>query len=88
MAAPNSPACSWRSPRSGTPDPDRILVLERVWLAVEQATGSIHGFIGLLAGRSSHCATVEELNEAAAALAATPGLGRARRRPEPYRFCY
>jgi AbrB family looped-hinge helix DNA binding protein len=39
----------------------------RLELHAEQATGSIHGFIGLLAGRSSHRATVDELNEAAAA---------------------
>jgi bifunctional DNA-binding transcriptional regulator/antitoxin component of YhaV-PrlF toxin-antitoxin module len=32
----------------------------------EQATGSIHGFIGLLAGRSARRASLEEMHEAAA----------------------
>jgi bifunctional DNA-binding transcriptional regulator/antitoxin component of YhaV-PrlF toxin-antitoxin module len=39
----------------------------RLELQAEQATGSITNFIGLLAGRSSHCASLEELNQAAAA---------------------
>jgi hypothetical protein len=43
---------------------------------LEQATGSIHGFIGLLAGRSSHRATVEELNEAASPVKAFRGQGK------------
>jgi len=38
----------------------------RLELHAEQATGSIHGFIGLLAGRSARRASLEELNEAAA----------------------
>lgn len=37
----------------------------RLQLHAEQATGSIDGFIGLLAGRSSHRASLEELSEAA-----------------------
>ena len=32
-----------------------------------QATGSINGFIGLLAGKTSKVATIEEMNEAIAA---------------------
>jgi len=39
----------------------------RLVLLAEQATGSIKGFIGLLAGRSARRASLEELNEAAAA---------------------
>ena len=42
-------------------------------LHAEQATGSINSFIGLLAGRSSHCASLEELNQAAAASWASRG---------------
>lgn len=38
----------------------------RLELHAEQATGRIHGFIGLLAGRSARRASLEELNEAAA----------------------
>ena len=38
----------------------------RLELHAEQATGSINGFIGLLAGRSARRASLEELNEAAA----------------------
>ena len=38
----------------------------RLELHAEQATGSIHGFIGLLAGRSARRASLEEMNEAAA----------------------
>jgi len=38
----------------------------RLVLHAEQATGSIKGFIGLLAGRSARRASLEELNEAAA----------------------
>ncbi|MFN4866914.1 MAG: hypothetical protein ACK5GZ_11440 [Cyanobium sp.] len=38
----------------------------RLELHAEQATGSIHGFIGLLAGCSARRASLEELNEAAA----------------------
>jgi AbrB family looped-hinge helix DNA binding protein len=38
----------------------------RLELHAEQATGNIHGFIGLLAGRSARRASLEELNEAAA----------------------
>ncbi|MCP9915148.1 AbrB/MazE/SpoVT family DNA-binding domain-containing protein [Cyanobium sp. ATX 6F1] len=38
----------------------------RLELHAEQATGSITNFIGLLAGRSSHRASLEELDEAAA----------------------
>ena len=37
----------------------------RLQLHAEQATGSIDGFIGLLAGRSSHRPSLEELSEAA-----------------------
>jgi len=37
----------------------------RLQLHAEQATGSIDGFIGLMAGRSSHRASLEELSEAA-----------------------
>lgn len=37
----------------------------RLQLHAEQATGSIDGFIGLLAGRSRHRASLEELSEAA-----------------------
>jgi antitoxin PrlF len=47
----------------------------RLELHAEQATGSITSFIGLLAGRSSHCASLEELSEAAAA--GWAGLGNA-----------
>ncbi|MCP9888678.1 AbrB/MazE/SpoVT family DNA-binding domain-containing protein [Cyanobium sp. ATX 6A2] len=39
----------------------------RLELHAEQATGTIDGFISLLAGRSSHRATLAELDEAAAA---------------------
>ena len=38
----------------------------RLELHAEQTTGSINGFIGLLAGRSTRRASLEELNEAAA----------------------
>ena len=38
----------------------------RLELHAEHATGTIGGFIGLLAGRSSHRASVDELNGAAA----------------------
>ncbi|WP_197212539.1 AbrB/MazE/SpoVT family DNA-binding domain-containing protein [Synechococcus sp. CBW1004] len=38
----------------------------RLELHAEQATGTIDGFIGLLAGRSPHRASLEELSEAAA----------------------
>ena len=38
----------------------------RLELHADQATGSINGFIGLLAGRSARRASLEELNEAAA----------------------
>jgi antitoxin PrlF len=38
----------------------------RLELHAEQATGSIHGFIGLLAGRSARRASLAELSEAAA----------------------
>ena len=38
----------------------------RLKLHAEQATGTIGGFIGLLAGRSSHLASLDELNGAAA----------------------
>jgi bifunctional DNA-binding transcriptional regulator/antitoxin component of YhaV-PrlF toxin-antitoxin module len=38
----------------------------RLELHAEQATGTIDGFIGLLAGRSPHRASLEELREAAA----------------------
>lgn len=51
----------------------------RLELHAEQATGSIHSFIGLLAGRSSHCASLEELNQAAAA--GWAGLGDANAKP-------
>ncbi len=37
----------------------------RLQLHAEQATGSIDGFIGLLAGRCSHRASLVELSEAA-----------------------
>ena len=39
----------------------------RLELHAEHATGTIGGFIGLLADRSSHQASLDELNEAAAA---------------------
>ncbi len=38
----------------------------RLELHAEQATGTIGGFIGLLADRSSHRASLDELNGAAA----------------------
>ena len=38
----------------------------RLELHAEQATGSINGFIGLLAGRSARRASLAEFNEAAA----------------------
>ena len=38
----------------------------RLKLHAEQATGTISGFIGLLADRSSHRASLDELNGAAA----------------------
>ena len=42
----------------------------------EQATGTIGGFIGLLADRSSHRASLDELNGAAASgWAGLPGAG-------------
>ncbi|CAK6697162.1 AbrB/MazE/SpoVT family DNA-binding domain-containing protein [Synechococcus sp. CCY9201] len=39
----------------------------RLELHAEQATGTIDGFIGLLAGRSSHRASLRELQDAMAA---------------------
>ena len=48
-------------------------------LQAEQTTGSINSFIGLLAGRSSHCASLEELNQAATA--GWAGLGDANAQP-------
>jgi AbrB family looped-hinge helix DNA binding protein len=39
----------------------------RLELHAEQATGTIDSFIGLLAGRSSHRASLEELQEASSA---------------------
>ena len=36
----------------------------RLELHAEQATGTINGFIGLLAGRSKHRASLEEMHEA------------------------
>jgi len=50
-----------------------------VELQAEQATGSITNFIGLLAGRSSQRASLEELNQAAAA--GWAGLGDANAEP-------
>ena len=48
----------------------------RLELHAEHATGAIGGFIGLLADRSSHRASLDELNEAAAAgWAGLPGAG-------------
>ena len=48
----------------------------RLKLHAEQATGTIGGFIGLLAGRSSHRASVDELNGAAVSgWADLPGAG-------------
>ena len=48
----------------------------RLELHAEQATGTIRGFIGFLAGRSSHRASVDELNGAAASgWADLPGAG-------------
>ena len=48
----------------------------RLELHAEYATGTIGGFIGLLAGRSSHRASLDELNEAAASgWAGLPGAG-------------
>ena len=48
----------------------------RLELHAEHATGTIGGFIGLLADRSSHRASLDELNEAAAAgWAGLPGAG-------------
>jgi AbrB family looped-hinge helix DNA binding protein len=38
----------------------------RLELHAEEATGSIHGFIGILAGRSTRRASLQELNEAVA----------------------
>lgn len=49
----------------------------RLELHAEQATGSINSFIGLLAGRSSHRASLEELNQAA--IQGWAGQGRAGR---------
>ena len=49
----------------------------RLELQAEQANSSINSFIGLLAGRSSHCASLEELNQAPAA--GWAGLGDAAR---------
>lgn len=43
-----------------------VLPGRRLELHAEQATGTIDSFIGLLAGRRSHRASVDELNEAAA----------------------
>ena len=43
-----------------------VLLAGRLELHAEQATGSINGFIGLLAGRSARRARLEELNEAGA----------------------
>ena len=52
----------------GTHQPIGVEVLPggRLKLHAEQATGTIGGFIGLLAGRSSHRASLDELNGAAA----------------------
>ena len=36
----------------------------RLELHAEQATGTINGFIGLLAGRSTHRASLQEMHEA------------------------
>ena len=48
----------------------------RLELHAEHATGKIGGFIGLLADHSSHRASLDELNEAAAAgWAGLPGAG-------------
>ena len=48
----------------------------RLELHAEHATGTIGGFIGLLADRTSHRASLDELNEAAAAgWAGLPGAG-------------
>ena len=48
----------------------------RLELHAEHATGTIGGFIGLLADRSSHRASLDELNEAAASgWAGLPGAG-------------
>ena len=48
----------------------------RLELHAEQATGTIGGFIGLLADRSSHRASLDALNEATAAgWAGLPGAG-------------
>lgn len=44
----------------------KVLPGGRLELHAEQATGSIHGFIGQLAGRSVRRVSLEELNEAAA----------------------
>ncbi|MBM5797615.1 MAG: AbrB/MazE/SpoVT family DNA-binding domain-containing protein [Cyanobacteria bacterium K_Offshore_0m_m2_072] len=38
----------------------------RLELHAQRATGDISGFVGLLAGRTSHKATLEDLNAAAA----------------------
>lgn len=51
----------------------------RLELHAEQASGSITSFIGLLAGRSSHCASLEELNQVATA--GWAGLGNANAKP-------
>ena len=48
----------------------------RLELHAEHATGTIGGFIGLLADRSRHRASLDELNEAAASgWAGLPGAG-------------
>ena len=48
----------------------------RLELHAEHATGTIGGFIGLLADRSSHRAGLDELNEVTAAgWAGLPGAG-------------
>ncbi len=53
-----------------------VLPGERLELHAEHATGTIGGFIGLLADRSSHRAGLDELNEVTAAgWAGLPGAG-------------
>ena len=39
----------------------------RAELKATRPTGTIHGFLGLLAGKTKKVATIEEMNEAAAA---------------------
>ena len=53
-----------------------VLTGGRLELHAEHATGTISGFIGLLADRSSHRASLNELNGAAASgWAGLPGAG-------------